>query len=81
MKMHEGEETSLGSGARPDARLRMAYCEYRGRYYGSKMKTLAGYVVVGNFGYCIVGVYAESNEEMEKVIWQCMESFERRPDC
>jgi NADH:ubiquinone oxidoreductase subunit 2 (subunit N) len=39
------------------------------------MKTLAGYAVVGNCGYCIAGVYAESDAEMEKVIFCCMESF------
>jgi hypothetical protein len=73
--MHEGKETSMGSGGRPGVRPRMARRKYRGRYYGFKMKTLTGYVVAGNFGYCIVGVYAESNEEMEKIICAFMESF------
>jgi hypothetical protein len=75
MKMHEGKEISPGSGDRPGARPLTAYREYRGRYYGFKMKTLAGYAVSGNRGYCIAGVFAEADKDMEELIKQSMDSF------
>jgi hypothetical protein len=80
MKMHEGKEIPSGPMDASSAEPQMVYREYRGRYYGFKMRTLAGYAVDGNFGYCVAGIYAESDKEMEEIIYQAMKSLRLNPE-
>jgi hypothetical protein len=79
MNMKEGKAVAEAPAGQAGEQPRMVYRKYGGRYYGFKMKALIGYTVTGNYGYCVVGVYADSDKDTERAVSRSIGSFALAP--